>query len=329
MNDFLKSVTRRALLAAAAASALLPLHAGAQAQWPNKPLRLIVPFAPGGSNDNIARILAAKLGVQLGQPVIVDNKGGGGGTIGTDFVAKSPADGYTLLFVSGSIATNAASGKKLPYDPVKDLEPIGGIAASPFVVVVANDVKATTLKEFIDLARAKPKSISYGTAGIGGINHLGTELFASTARVQLTHVPYKGIGPAFIDLMGGSLQMVLPTLASVTPHIRAGKMRGLAVTSVQRSPLMPEIPTANEAGLPGFKLEVWFGLLGPAHMPAGVVKRLNEGLNAVLALPEVKEVLAREGATPQPSAPEEFENVIKSDIARWTRLIKDTGIQIE
>lgn len=329
MNDFLKSVTRRALLAAAAASALLPPHAGAQAQWPNKPLRLIVPFAPGGSNDNIARILAAKLGVQLGQPVIVDNKGGGGGTIGTDFVAKSPADGYTLLFVSGSIATNAASGKKLPYDPVKDLEPIGGIAASPFVVVVANDVKATTLKEFIDLARAKPKSISYGTAGIGGINHLGTELFASAARVQLTHVPYKGIGPAFIDLMGGSLQMVLPTLASVTPHIRAGKMRGLAVTSVQRSPLMPEIPTANEAGLPGFKLEVWFGLLGPAHMPAGVVKRLNEGLNAVLALPEVKEVLAREGATPQPSAPEEFENVIKSDIARWTRLIKDTGIQIE
>lgn len=329
MNNFLKSVTRRALLAAAAASALLPLHAGAQAQWPNKPLRLIVPFAPGGSNDNIARILAAKLGVQLGQPVIVDNKGGGGGTIGTDFVAKSPADGYTLLFVSGSIATNAASGKKLPYDPVKDLEPIGGIAASPFVVVVANDVKATTLKEFIDLARAKPKSISYGTAGIGGINHLGTELFASAARVQLTHVPYKGIGPAFIDLMGGSLQMVLPTLASVTPHIRAGKMRGLAVTSAQRSPLMPEIPTANEAGLPGFKLEVWFGLLGPAHMPAGVVKRLNEGLNAVLALPEVKEVLAREGATPQPSAPEEFENVIKSDIARWTRLIKDTGIQIE
>ena len=329
MNNFLKSATRRALLAAAAASALLPLHAGAQAQWPNKPLRLIVPFAPGGSNDNIARVLAAKLGARLGQPVLVDNMGGGGGTIGTDFVAKSPADGYTLLFVSGSIATNAASGKKLPYDPVKDLEPIGGIAASPFVVVVSNDVKATTLKEFIDLASANPKSISYGTAGIGGINHLGTELFASAAKVRLTHVPYKGIGPAFIDLMGGSLQMVLPTLASVIPHIRAGKMRGLAVTSVQRSPLMPEIPTANEAGLPGFKLEVWFGLLGPAHMPARVVKRLNEELNAVLALPEVNEVLAREGATPQPSAPEEFENVIRLDIARWTRLIKDTGIQIE
>ena len=328
MNHSLRSVTSRVLFAAAACT-LLPLHAGAQGQWPNKPFKLIVPFAPGGSNDNLARVLAAKLGARLGQPVVVDNKGGGGGTIGTDFVAKSPADGYTLLFVSGSIATNAASGKKLPYDPLKDLKPIGGIAASPFVVVVANDVKATTLKEFIDLARAKPKSINYGTAGIGGMNHLGTELFASAAKVQLTHVPYKGIGPAFADLMGGNLQMLLPTLASVTQHIRGGKMRGLAVTSIQRSPLMPEIPTANEAGLPGFKLEIWFGLLGPAHMPAGVVKRLNEELNTVLTLPDVKELLAREGATPQPSTPEEFENLIRSDITRWTRLIKDTGIQIE
>lgn len=328
MNHFLSLFTTRVLLVAAAFT-LLPLQVGAQGQWPNKPIKLIVPFAPGGSNDNIARVLAAKLGARLSQSVVVENKGGGGGTIGTDFVAKSPADGYTLLFVSGSIATNASSGKKLPYDPLKDLESIGGIAASPFVIVVANDVKAGTLKEFIDLARAKPKSISYGTAGIGGINHLGTELFASAAKVQLTHVPYRGIGPAFIDVMGGNLQMVLPTLASVAPHIRAGKMRALAVTSTQRSPLMPEIPTANEAGLPGFKLEVWFGLLGPARMPPAVVKRLNEDLNAVLALADVKELLAREGATAQPSTPEEFENVIKSDITRWTRLIKDTGIQIE
>ena len=328
MTHFLRSVTGRLLLAATACT-LLPLQAGAQGQWPNKPLKLIVPFAPGGSNDNIARLLAAKLGARLGQSVIVENKGGGGGTIGTDFVAKSPPDGYTLLFVSGSIATNASSGKKLPYDLLRDLEPIGGIAASPFVIVVANDVKAGTLKEFIDLARANPKSISYGTAGIGGITHLGTELFASAARVQLTHVPYKGIGPAFVDVMGGSLQMVLPTLASVAPHMRSGKMRALAVTSAQRSPLMPEIPTANETGLPGFKLEVWFGLLGPAHMPPGVVKRLNEELNFVLAIPDVKEMLARDGSTPQPSTPEELGNVIKSDITRWTRLIKDTGIQIE
>lgn len=328
MNQPLISIIGRILFAAAASTLLLP-QAGAEGQWPTKAIKLIVPFAPGGSNDNISRVLAAKLGARLGQPMVVENKGGGGGTIGTDFVAKSPADGYTLLFVSGSIATNASSGKKLPYDPLKDLEPIGGIAASPFVIVVANDLKASTLREFIDLARAKPKSISYGTAGIGGINHLGTELFASAAGVQLTHVPYRGIGPAFIDVMGGNLQMVLPTLASVAPHIRAGKMRALAVTSTQRSPLMPEIPTANEAGLPEFKLEVWFGLLGPAHMPPGVVRRLNEDLNAVLALSDVKELLAREGSTPQPSTPEEFENLIKTDITRWTRLIKRTGIQIE
>jgi tripartite-type tricarboxylate transporter receptor subunit TctC len=324
---FSTSVTRRALLAAA--SILLPLHASAQAQWPSKPIKIVVPFTPGGSNDNMARVLAAKLGARLGQSVIVDNKGGSGGTIGTDFVAKSPADGYTLLFASTSITTNAASGKKLPYDPVKDLQPIGMVATSPFAVVVSNDLKVSTLREFIALARAKPKSINYGSAGIGGINHLGTELLASEAKVQLVHVPYKGIGPAFTDLMGGSLQMLLPTLASVTQHVRGGKMRGLAVTGAQRSPLAPEIPTVSEAGLPGFQLEAWFGLLGPAKLPASVVKRLNDELNAVLALPDVKEVLASEGATPHPGTPEAFASLIRSDLARWSRLVKEANIQIE
>jgi tripartite-type tricarboxylate transporter receptor subunit TctC len=328
VNNYFKLITVRVMLSAVACT-LLPLHAGAQAQWPSRPINIVVPFVPGGSNDNIARVLAVKLGGRLGQPVVVDNKGGGGGTIGTDFVARSSADGYTLLFVSGSIATNVASGKKLPFDLMKDLESIGGVAATPFVIVVGNEVKATTLKEFIGLAAAKPKSLNYGTAGIGGINHLGTELFASAAKVQLTHIPYKGIGPAFNDLMGSNLQMLLPTLASVAPHIQGGKMRGLAVTSMKRSPMLPEIPTANESGLPGFELEVWFGLLGPAGMPPGVVKRLNNELNTVLALPEFKEILAREGATPKPSTPTEFGNLIRSDITRWTRLIKDTGIQIE
>jgi tripartite-type tricarboxylate transporter receptor subunit TctC len=324
---FSTSVTRRALLAAA--SILLPLHASAQAQWPSKPIKIVVPFTPGGGNDNMARVLAAKLGARLGQSVIVDNKGGSGGTIGTDFVAKSPADGYTLLFASTSITTNAASGKKLPYDPVKDLQPIGLVATSPFAVVVSNELKATTLREFIDLARAKPKSINYGSAGIGGINHLGTELLASEAKVQLVHVPYKGIGPAFTDLMGGSLQMLLPTLASVTQHVRGGKMRGLAVTGAQRSPLAPEMPTVSEAGLPGFQLEAWFGLLGPARLPASVVTRLNEELNAVLAMPDVKALLASEGATPRPGTPEVFASLIRSDLARWSRLIKEANIQIE
>jgi tripartite-type tricarboxylate transporter receptor subunit TctC len=274
-------------------------------------------------------VLGVKLADRLGQSVIIENKGGAGGTIGTDTVAKSPPDGYTLLFASTSITTNAASGKKLPYDPLKDLAPIGEVGAGPFVVVVSKDLNVRTLREFIDLARAKPKSINYGTAGVGGINHLGTELFAQAAQVQLVHVPYRGIGPAFNDLIAGNVQMLLPTLASATQHIQSGTMRGLAVTSAERSPLAPELPTAAEAGLPGFRLEAWWGLLGPAKLPIALVKRLNEELNAALALPDVQEVLAREGATPQPGTPEDFGNLIRSELAAWTQLVKDTQIEIE
>ena len=315
--------------AVATAAALLVTPAGAQAAYPDHPIRLVVPFAPGGSNDILARVLAEKLGGRLGQPIIVENRAGAGGTIGTDFVVKSPPDGYTLLFASTSITTNAASGKKLPYDLVKDLQPIGEVGAGPFVVVVSNDFKAKTLKELIDAARAKPGSISYGTAGIGGINHLGTELFASAAKIELVHVPYKGIGPAFTDLMGGRLQMALPTVSSAVAYIQSGKMRGLCVTGAQRSPLAPELPTCSEAGLPGFTLEVWWGILGPAKMPPATLKRLNEELNAVLTQPEVRDVLAREGATPKPGTPDEFGKLVPFELARWSKLIKDANIQIE
>jgi tripartite-type tricarboxylate transporter receptor subunit TctC len=325
---FSNHLTRWATLVAGAL-ALLAVPASAHAAWPDRPIKLVVPFAPGGSNDIIARVLATKLGARLGQPVIVENKGGAGGTIGTDYVAKSPPDGNTILFVSTSITTNAASGKQLPYDLLKDLQPIGEVAAGAFVVVVSNDVKATTLKEFLDLARAKPNSISYGSAGIGGINQLGTELLASAAKVQLVHVPYKGIGPAFTDLMGGNIQMALPTIASAVQHINSGKMRGLAVTGAKRSPLAPDLPTVAEAALPGFALEVWWGIVGPAKLPAPVLKRLNEELNATLALPDVKEVLAREGTEPRPSTPEEFGKLISADLTRWTKLIKDTNIKVE
>jgi tripartite-type tricarboxylate transporter receptor subunit TctC len=212
---------------------------------------------------------------------------------------------------------------------MKDLQPIGQVAAGAFVIVVSNDLKVKTLKEFIDLARAKPNSISYGSAGIGGINQLGTELFASAAKIQLVHIPYKGIGPAFTDLMGGNIQMALPTIASAVQHIQAGKMRGLAVTGAKRSPLAPDLPTVAEAALPGFVLEVWWGVVGPPKLPAPVLKRLNEELNAVLALPDVKAVLAREGTEPRPSTPDEFSKLIGADLARWTKLIKDTNIKVE
>ena len=332
MNKSRTSLTLRTLAACAAAmpALLMPLQAPAQsAAWPNKPIRLIVPFAPGGSNDNMARVLATKLSARLGQPVLVDNRGGGGGTIGTEFVAKSAPDGYTVLFASVSVTTNAASGKKLGYDLGKDLEPIGRVAATPFVVIVNNDLKVNSLGEFIAMAKAKPKGINYGSAGTGGINHLGTEMLASAAKVELTHVPYKGIGPSFTDLMGGNLQMLLPTVASVMEFVRAGKMHALAVTSLKRSPLAPDVPTASEAGLPGFQLEAWFGLLGPAHMPALIVQRLNAELNAVLAAPDVVEIFAHEGAVTQPGTPAGFGSLIRSETIRWAKLIKDGNIQVE
>ena len=325
---FSNRLRRRAVLAAGL-SALLFAPASALGEWPNRGIRLIVPFTPGASNDIIARVLAAKLRTRLGQTVIVENKAGAGGTIGTDFVARSVPDGNTLLLASISITTNAALRAKLPYDPLKDLQPIGEVGAGPLVVVVSNELKVKTLPEFIALARAKPKSINYGSAGVGGINHLGTELLAAAAEVQLVHIPYNGMGPAFNDLMAGNLQVLLSTIASAAQHIHAGTMRGLAVTGAQRSPLAPELPTAAEAGLPGFQLEAWWGLLGPAGLPPPVVTRLNEELNAALALPDVREALAREAATPTPGTPEEFGKLVASELVRWKQVVKDAHIELE
>jgi tripartite-type tricarboxylate transporter receptor subunit TctC len=321
-------MNRRELLALGSGS-LLSSQLLAQSKWPTKPIRLIIPFAPGGSNDIIGRLLATKMTQRLKQPVVVENKGGSGGTIGTDYVAKSAHDGHTLLFASTSVTTNAAGNKKLPYDLIQDLQPIGGVGATPFAIVVANNVKAKNLREFIEIAKANPKGVSYGTAGIGGINHLGTELFALACNIELTHIPYKGIGPSFADIMSGNLQMILPTVASVVQQVKAGNMRALAVTSLERSSLMPDIPTTDEAGLPGFQLEAWFGLLASANTPADTVNRINQELTAILSLPEVKEILARDGAVPRPSSPETFKRLIVTDLERWNRVIKDSNLKLD
>ena len=325
---FASPVARRTMLAAAVAS-LLTMPINAQAAWPDRPIRLIVPFAPGASNDILARAIAIRLSERLGQPIVVESKGGAGGVVGTEYVANASPDGNTLLFVSISITTNAAIKKTLPYDVVKDLQPIGEVGAGPFVVVVSNALNVKTLQEFIDLARAKPNSINYGSAGVGGINHMGTELFAAAAKVQLVHVPYKGMGPAFNDLIAGNLQMGLPSLSSVVQHIHAGTMRGLAVTGKHRSSLAPELPTADEAGLPGFELEAWWGVVGPAKMPPAVVKRLNEELNVVLEMPEMQETLKLEGATAHPGTPEDFGNLIREDLERWKEVVANAHIEME
>jgi len=301
----------------------------AQTTWPSRPIRLVVPFAPPSSTDDIARMLAIKLSARLSQPVIVENKPGAGGTLGTDFVTKAAPDGYTMLFISTSVVTAAASGKKLPFDPVKDLEPIGELAGAPFAVVVSNDLKATTLSEFIALARSQPNGISYATGGVGSITHLGTELLSATAKVQLVHIPYKSLTLAFPDLLTGRIQMALPVLSAATPQLRAGKVRGLAVTGAQRSPILPDLPTTAEAGLPGFELVAWWGTLGPARMPAPIVKRLNEEQNAIFAMADVRERLLREGATSSSGTPEDFGRLVRAELARYSKLIKDANIQME
>lgn len=322
---------RRALLAIGAALPFLAWApaSGAAEKWPTQPIKIVVPFAPGGSNDIISRLLAEKLTTKLGVTVLVENRGGAGGTAGTDFVTRAAPDGYTILFASTSITTNAVSAKGLRYDVVKDLQPIGTVATSPFAVVVSNTLPAKNLKEFIALAKSEPGQINFGSAGVGGINHLGTELLAHDAGIKLTHVPYKGIGPAFTDLMGGRLQMLLPTVASVMPQIRDGRMRGLAVTGAERSALLPELPTVSEAGLPGFQLEAWFGLLGPKGMQPNVVKRLNTALNEVLAMDDVKRHLQMEGAVPMPGTPETLGNLVKSELKRWKTLVQQAGIQLD
>ena len=314
------------LLALALLSARAPVHAQT---WPVRPIRMVVPSAPGGSNNVISRTLAQRLSERLGQSVVVDNKAGAGGTLGSDFVAKSPADGYTLLFTSTSLTTNAAAGKKLPYDPVKDFAPVAKIASGTFVVVVGKQVPARSLAELIDHAKKNPGRLNYGSAGVGGISHLGTELMLAAAGIKMTHVPYKGMAPAFTDLLGGGIQMALPSLASAAPHLRSGSLVGLATTGTARSALAPDLPTASESGLPGFQLELWWGLFAPAGTAPAIVARLNREAAAVLAMPEVKEIFMREGAEASPASPQAFGSLVRDELARWTRVIHDAHIVIE
>jgi tripartite-type tricarboxylate transporter receptor subunit TctC len=296
--------------------------------FPSKPIKLVVGFPPGGINDIVARVVGQKLGDVLGQPVIIENRSGAGGTIGADAVAKAKPDGYTLLLGSVSNISMAPSQyKSLPYDPAKDFAPVALLAAAPNILVVNPKFPVHTVKDLIALAKQKPGSISYASAGNGTSNHLTVELLKVLAHIDMVHVPYKGDSPAVTDVISGQVPLMFPTLPVALPQIRAGKLRAIAVSSAKRTALAPDIPTVAESGgLPDFAVSVWVGILAPAGTPKDIVERLSTELTRIVQMPDVKEKLAGLGAEPQPQDSAEFTTYIHSETAKWSKVAKAAGI---
>ena len=307
----------------------LPVTAVSAQAYPVKPIRFVVPFPPGGSNEVLSRAVALGLSAQLGQQVVIDNRPGAGAMIGAENVAKSAPDGYSILNVQGSFATNAVIRKKLPYDPLADFIFVGMMATGPMIVIVHPVLPVKTLKELLALAKAKPGEINYASTGSGGSNHLATEQFRRMAGINIVHVPYKGAVPALTDLLGGHTQLFITSLPSVLPQVQAGRLKALAVTGTKRNPFTPGIPTANEAGVPGYVVELWWGIAAPAKTPNDIVNRLAADLLKVLQLPDTRERFAREGAEPEPMSREVFTEFVRKDIARWRQVVRDAGLQQE
>ena len=302
----------------------------AQDSYPNRPIRIVVPTAPGGPSDTTSRLVGNELTKRWGRQVIVDLRAGAGTIIGTEIVAKAAPDGYTLLAAPGAIATNVASYKKLPYDVVRDLAPITQSLYVPALLVTHPSMPVKTLKEFIAFSKPRPNEILYAGAGHGVLPHLAMELFASMAQIRLTVVQYKGTAPGIVELLSGRVAATLTsTLALVIPHVKSGKLRGLGITSVARSPVLPEVPTIAEAGVPGYEAVQWSGFFAPAGTPREIVARLNKEMVSILHLPIVQERLAAEIATINTSTPEQFGAYLKSEIAKWTKAVQVAGIQPE
>src|SRR5258706_8175179 len=319
-----------AVIAFLSAPAILsvPAIANAEDAWPSKPIKIIAPVQPGGGVDLVARLVADRLGKVLGQSIIVDNQSGGGGIVGSQSTARAAPDGYTLMVgYVGTHGTNPAL-RKLPYDAIKDFTPIAMVGGTPNIMVANPNVPAKTLKEFIAYAKANPNKISYGSSGQGTLTHLVIEQLKEETGIDVAHVPYRGIGPALTDLLGGQTQISAPGLAAALPHIKVGKLRPLAITGATRHPLMPDVPTLAELGYKGFDGVQWYGIVGPAKMPPALVKRLNTEINKLIIAPELKEKLAGEALEPMPMTPEQFGEYMKNDIAKWEKLVKARNIQI-
>ena len=296
--------------------------------YPSKPIRLIIPFSPGGPADMLGRPLAQALTEAWGQPVILDHRAGAGGTIGAELLAKSAPDGYTIMMATpGILAVSPGLYPKLPYDTLRDFSGVTNAVTSANIMVVHPSLPVTTVTDLIRLARSQPGQMSYASAGNGSASHLGTEMFKSMAHVNIVHVPYKGAGPAVIDLVGGHVQLMIIGIPVALPQVRAGKLKTLGVTTLKRSPAAPEIPTLNETGLPGYEVVNWYGIIAPGKTPRDVIAKLNAEMRRILYTPDMRPRLQSQGFDPLANAPEEFDAYIRSELVKWTKVVKQAGIK--
>lgn len=314
-------------IALTASFGFAPFFANSQERWPSKPVRMVVPFAPGGSTDVLARMLGQKLSERWGQPVVIENKAGAGGNVGADAVAKSAGDGYTLLMASGSIAINPSIYKKMPFDTKKDLLAITNVAGGPMMVVVPDRSPAKTLQDLIALAKDKPGKLNFGSAGVGSQVHLAGENFANAAGISITHVPYKGESAGYNDLIAGQIDLMVGNFAAASALLGPGRLRALAVTSKERTVQLPDIPTVAESGLPGFENTGWFGLLAPAGTSGDIIAKVQRDTAAVMAETETKARLFVQGMTPIGNTPAEFAATIDAEMVRWATVVKNRNIR--
>ena len=319
---------RPILYAAIALPALLGGPAHAQ-DYPQKPVRFIVGFSPGGGSDILARLLSDKLTESWGRPFVVDNRSGAGGTIALSLTANAAPDGYTVMMISGSQITNAMLMTKMSIDVLKAYAPVTQATSQPYILVVHPSVAAKNVKELIALAKSKPDALNYASSGTGSFAHLGMELFKVMTGTEMVHIPFKGSGAAMIDLLGGQVQLALTSAISGMPHLKTGKLRGLAVTTLKRSPVIPEFPTVAESGVPGYSVDGWYAVVLPARTPAAIVSKLNRELVRLLDTPAVVEALARDGAVPAPSTPAQLAETMRAELAKWDKVVKSAGLKIE
>lgn len=321
-------MTQPVLLAALIVTAL-PVVAYAQQPYPAKPIRIVSPFAPGGGNDIISRAIAQKLTENIKQQVIVENRPGANGIIGTEVAARSAPDGYTIVLIPSGHAVNASLHRKLPYDSIRDFTPITLVGSSPLILALHPSVPAKNVKELVALAKARPEQLTYGSAGIGSSGHLGGALFDTLTGTKMLHVPYKGMSLAITDVIAGQVSLVFGTSASVMQHARSGRLRAIATTGARRAPALPDLPTVAEAGVPGYEAGLWYGFVGPARIPEDVVRKLNGEIVAVLNSSEVRERLASQGVEATPTTPEAFGKLLVSDMDRWAKVVQRAGIRLE